>query len=126
MQARNPAAALVKYREAFALCPDSPVVLFNMGNALEDIGNTKEAESFYLAAISQGSLDALFNLGRFYMLRGDTGHARHWYREYIREGPEDAYKTLARQYVGRFDPFIAWRNDAPNRTPERAPLELVK
>ncbi|HEY1891017.1 MAG TPA: tetratricopeptide repeat protein [Steroidobacteraceae bacterium] len=68
------------YRRALEHCSAEPLLLFNLGVALEDLGDKEGALAAYHAAISEDPnlADCHYNLARLYEAAGKTQHAiRH-------------------------------------------------
>jgi tetratricopeptide (TPR) repeat protein len=68
------------YRRALEWCRTDSLLLFNLGVALEDLGEKDEALAAYHAAISENPnfADCHYNLARLYESAGKTQHAiRH-------------------------------------------------
>ncbi len=68
------------YRRALEHCAAEPLLLFNLGVALEDLGDKDGAVAAYHAAISEDPsfADCHYNLARLYESAGKTQHAiRH-------------------------------------------------
>ncbi|MGB6486392.1 MAG: tetratricopeptide repeat protein [Steroidobacteraceae bacterium] len=68
------------YRRALEHCAAEPLLLFNLGVALEDLGDKDGALAAYHAAISEDPnfADCHYNLARLYESAGKTQHAiRH-------------------------------------------------
>jgi hypothetical protein len=71
------------YRDAIEQCGADPVLLFNHGVLLEDLGRTVAALEAYQAALEADPelADCHFNLARIYQARGQQQHAiRHFGR----------------------------------------------
>jgi tetratricopeptide (TPR) repeat protein len=75
-------AALCHFMSAFRLRPEAPVLLFNIGTTMEELGDIK-AEDFLLAAINKGNTDALYQLGWLYISKGRNEEAVGVLRDYI-------------------------------------------
>jgi hypothetical protein len=76
----KPRAAEKVYRDALAHCGADSLLLFNLGVALEDMGDNEAALAAYHAAISEDPnfADCHYNLARLYESAGKTQHAiRH-------------------------------------------------
>jgi tetratricopeptide (TPR) repeat protein len=76
----KPRAAEKVYRDALEHCGADSLLLFNLGVALEDVGDKEAALAAYHAAISQDPnfADCHYNLARLYESAGKTQHAiRH-------------------------------------------------
>jgi tetratricopeptide (TPR) repeat protein len=79
------------YREGLSHCPRAPLLLFNLGCVLEDLGEMAAALASYQDALAQDPdlADAHYNLARLYESQGSTQHAiRHLasYRRLARRG----------------------------------------
>lgn len=73
-------AAEKVYRRALGHCEADPLLLFNLGVALEDLGKKDAALDAYQAAVSEDPnfADCHYNLARLYESAGKTQHAiRH-------------------------------------------------
>jgi tetratricopeptide (TPR) repeat protein len=76
----KPRAAEKVYRDALGHCGADSLLLFNLGVALEDLGDREAALEAYHAAISEDPnfADCHYNLARLYESAGKTQHAiRH-------------------------------------------------
>ena len=76
----KPRAAEKIYRDALAHCGADSLLLFNLGVALEDLGDKEGALAAYHAAVSEDPnfADCHYNLARLYESAGKTQHAiRH-------------------------------------------------
>jgi tetratricopeptide (TPR) repeat protein len=76
----KPRAAEKVYRDALGHCGADSLLLFNLGVALEDLGDKEAALEAYHAAISEDPnfADCHYNLARLYESAGKTQHAiRH-------------------------------------------------
>jgi tetratricopeptide (TPR) repeat protein len=76
----KPRAAEKVYRDALEHCGADSLLLFNLGVALEDLGDREAALAAYHAAISEDPnfADCHYNLARLYESAGKTQHAiRH-------------------------------------------------
>lgn len=76
----KPRAAEKIYREALEHCGADSLLLFNLGVALEDLGDKERALEAYHAAVSEDPnfADCHYNLARLYESAGKTQHAiRH-------------------------------------------------
>ena len=76
----KPRAAAKVYRDALEHCGADSLLLFNLGVALEDLGDKEAALEAYHAAISEDPnfADCHYNLARLYESAGKTQHAiRH-------------------------------------------------
>jgi tetratricopeptide (TPR) repeat protein len=68
------------YRRALQECGADPILLFNLGVVLEDLGKLDEAMSAYQSAVTEDPnlADGHFNLARLYEAQGKEQHAiRH-------------------------------------------------
>jgi tetratricopeptide (TPR) repeat protein len=79
------------YRRALAQCGAEALLLFNLGVALEDLGEPQAALQAYHGAISEDPTlaDCHYNLARLYESAGKTQHAiRHLgqYRRLVARG----------------------------------------
>jgi tetratricopeptide (TPR) repeat protein len=76
----KPRAAEKVYRDALGHCGADSLLLFNLGVALEDLGDKEAALEAYHAAVSEDPnfADCHYNLARLYESAGKTQHAiRH-------------------------------------------------
>jgi tetratricopeptide (TPR) repeat protein len=72
--------AEVVYRRAVQECGADPILMFNLGVVLEDLGKTDDAIEAYQSAITEDPnlADGHFNLARLYEAQGKEQHAiRH-------------------------------------------------
>jgi tetratricopeptide (TPR) repeat protein len=72
--------AEIVYRRGIQECGEDPVLLFNLGVVLEDLGKIDDAIDAYQHAISEDPTlaDGHFNLARLYEAQGKEQHAiRH-------------------------------------------------
>ncbi len=72
--------AEIVYRRGVQECGTDPVLMFNLGVVLEDLGQIDDAIEAYQAAISEdpSMADGHFNLARLYEVQGKEQHAiRH-------------------------------------------------
>ena len=74
------------YRRALQECGADPVLLFNLGVVLEDLGKLDEAVSAYQGAITEDPnlADGHFNLARLYEAQGKEQHALRHLGQYRR------------------------------------------
>jgi tetratricopeptide (TPR) repeat protein len=107
------ACAMTFFLDAFRICPESPVVLFNVGRAMEELGDMK-AEDFYLAAINKGSTDAQYQLGVYYASIGRKEDAVDTLKGFLRAGlPPDEWSKHARvvlKRLGAGELELVWKN----------------
>jgi DNA-binding transcriptional MerR regulator len=74
------------YRRAIDQCGPDPLLLFNHGVLLEDLGNTDAALRAYQAALEEDPdlADGHYNLARLYQVLGQLQHAIRHYGQYRR------------------------------------------
>ncbi len=107
------ACALTFFLDAFRICPESPVVLYNVGRAMEELADLK-AEDFYHAAINKGSQDAHYQLGVYYASIGRKQDAVDTLKTFLRVNqPPDKWSAYARSVLkdlGAGELELVWRN----------------
>jgi|SRR5665213_3306291 len=103
-------AALGVFWKAFRLRPAAPVVLFNIGRAMEELKDP-ETEDFYAAAASQGNVDALYQLAVLCGTSGRNEEAVGYLKAYLkRNPPEDKCTQWARNTIRQLcpSPLLVW------------------
>jgi tetratricopeptide (TPR) repeat protein len=78
--------------KAFRLRPGAPVVLFNIGRAMEELHDPR-CEDFYAATASQGNIDALYELARLCGASGRRDEAVEHLQAYLKGNPKENEST---------------------------------
>jgi len=115
------------YRMALIIDPDYALAHFDIANVLDETGRVVEAKAHYLKSIALAPPypDAHYNLALLCEKTGARSEAlKHW-REYVQLDTQSAWSVHARTRIKALGPFVVWQNDAPQRTSERARLELI-
>lgn len=105
--------ALRYFLDAFRLRPYAFESLFNIARTMDEMKNPL-AEDFYVAAVTQGSVDALYQLGAFYVSAGREEEAVEPLRAFVKASTEhgDSFVRDAKANLDRIDPRrlkIVWR-----------------
>jgi tetratricopeptide (TPR) repeat protein len=119
----KPEAALGVFWKAFRLQPSAPVVLFNIGRAMEEL-NDPRMEDFYAAAASQGNTDAFYQLATYYVRTERKEAAVGSLRAYLNSKPsEDECTQWARQTLFALMPptglTLIWKNPKKVKKPAK-------
>lgn len=128
---QNYTDAEAHYRAAIALDPQYALAYFNLANVLDETGRTADAVAMYMQTVKlwPDYADAHFNLALVLTRQGASVRAlKHWraYLKWDRQGPWNAQATKTIKLIHHSTGLkIARTNSEPNRTPERAKLELV-
>lgn len=127
--------AIGHYEEAIRLAPDSPMALFNLGNALRRAGDLDGAEARYREAVrlAPGLDVAHNNLGRTLEAKGRLPEAIEAYRAAVEARPEswEAWSNLglALARAGRYDAAVSAMERAiairPGEPALRANLQTI-
>lgn len=84
--------------EAYALIPNHPTLLFNLGNAQRAVGNLDAAENMYLSALKVSpkdeNIEILKNLGNVYKEKNNHTQAIAIYDQLLVAHPDHAYTLL--------------------------------
>lgn len=115
------AAAQKYFWQAFQLRPNSPVVLFNLGRTMEELGDPKSIY-FYEAAAAQGSTDASYQLAMIYVQDPNNKEAtiRHL-KLYLKKTTDTGEKYLlwAQKTLNQLEPpkpvlKLVWSKEKSN------------
>jgi len=120
------AEAVVKYAKAIKTAPSATIAIFNLGCALDELGDPK-AEEFYRTAANMGDINASYNLAYWYYRDGQKSNALRYFRQHLHQSPEDDHTQYAKDMVAELEQLfpnaleIIWRNPLPEW---RWPIEV--
>lgn len=107
---REYALAAACFWKAFRIRPGAPVVLFNIGRAMEELKDPR-VEDFYAAAATQGNVDAYYELARLCSSSGRRDEAVEHLRAYLKGNPaNDSCTMWARHKIQQLcpSPLLVW------------------
>jgi tetratricopeptide (TPR) repeat protein len=97
--------ALTWFMTAFSRQPDCAAALYKVGRTLDEMGNYPMAEDFYVAAVTQGSVDAMYQLGVLYDTLGRGREAVEPLRAFLKasQATDDEFTKDAKTMLDKHD-----------------------